>query len=226
MSVVYMRSQMLPQACRKPKFSKETSEEATHPPLKAPTGFRTGATTASCLNTALVWNPRAAVVLMPARTAVRKSGAAIVCFVLSLLFNRMVFVYVYGCRGYMVGCRVVIVVVCLTCDRRDVSSSLRTAGNQLTWTLACQRSRLCQPMRQARFGGLCWIALRPLVIFGIFEDFAMDVLITGCDHRCEAFGDGGLGLLLKTLVVETDLGGGINDRGRVFNQGGGGDGGY
>lgn len=50
----------------------------TYPPLKAPTGFFTGTATASCLNTALVWNAREALAMgirhaAPARAACLKS---------------------------------------------------------------------------------------------------------------------------------------------------------
>ena len=55
---------------------------STHPPLKAPTGFFTGATTVSCLSTALVWNPREAAMgaRTPARAAALKNWVAIVSF--------------------------------------------------------------------------------------------------------------------------------------------------
>jgi hypothetical protein len=46
----------------------------THPPLKAPTGFLTGATTASCLSTELVWKLR---VTTGALVAVRNAGRRI-----------------------------------------------------------------------------------------------------------------------------------------------------
>jgi hypothetical protein len=67
-------------------------KEDTHPPLKAPTGFLTGATTASCLNTALVWNPRvvAMFALTPARAAVRSSCDAIVSCPPLFLFNYVI----------------------------------------------------------------------------------------------------------------------------------------
>jgi hypothetical protein len=108
----------------------------THPPLKAPTGFLTGATTASCLNTALVWNPRVAAMfaLTPARAAVRSSCDTIVSFTISLQLCCIVVSEVQR-EG-----RVVVVVVCLTCDRRDVCElfSARQSSSTLD---PC--SRLC-----------------------------------------------------------------------------------
>lgn len=60
-------------------------KKRTHPPLKAPTGFFTGAATTSCLSAALVWNPRGAEATdavkgarrAPTRAAVERMRAAI-----------------------------------------------------------------------------------------------------------------------------------------------------
>lgn len=52
------------------------SERITHPPRKAPIGFLIGAAPASCLNTELVWKPRAGAWSRGTlRVAVRTAGA-------------------------------------------------------------------------------------------------------------------------------------------------------
>jgi hypothetical protein len=75
-----------------------TDKSSTHPPLKAPTGFLTGAITASCLNAALVWKLRETAGALVA-TERRMRDAIVV----DLLAVRVVLVY-SGWAGVVVSC--------------------------------------------------------------------------------------------------------------------------
>jgi hypothetical protein len=75
-----------------------TDKSSTHPPLKAPTGFLTGAITASCLNAALVWKLRETAGALVA-TERRMRDAIVV----DLLAVRVVLVY-FGWAGVVVSC--------------------------------------------------------------------------------------------------------------------------
>jgi hypothetical protein len=77
-----------------------TNKSSTHPPLKAPTGFLTGAMTASCLSAALVWKLRVTAGVLVATE--RRIRDAIVVDLLAMRSCVSGF-WVGRCRG----CRVV-----------------------------------------------------------------------------------------------------------------------